>query len=245
MNGELKNLIEENFNLLRKVLDESYTLKSVSDVRTAFIYRHTRNIYRLGQDVVFLLEANRLDSCPIIVRAMLESLFKLVAAVKISETAVQIFINEIEAELAWAKKELDLNGNDSAATIERFSGKAEELRREYNVTSKKKWNTLACAEAAGLGQMYSGEYFVFSKHAHAMTSGIMLREHKTGAGHVLQTIFTIVTYTTSSFVQSIKTISPEGHIKEVVRLAKQTLKLNAEDVFCKMDRPKDSSHPSG
>jgi uncharacterized protein DUF5677 len=243
MDSELKKLVEENFSLLRKVSDEAHALKSVSDGRTAFIYRHARSIYRLGQDVIFLLEANRPDSCPIIVRAMLEDLFKLVAAVKKQETAVQIIISEVEDEIERTKK--CFNTIDAAPIIRNLSDFAEKLRKEHDAISTKKWNTFECADAAELGQMYSGEYFVFSKHAHATTSGIILRENKIGVGHVLQTILTIVTYTTTGFLQTIKTSSPEGHIKEVVRLAKETLKLNAEDVFCKMDRPKDGSHPTG
>lgn len=245
MNSELKKTIEESFNLLRKVLVEASAFKSESDERKDFIYRHAGNIYRLGQDVVYLLEANRLDSCPIIVRAMLESLFKLVAAVNKPEAAVQILIYEFESELAWTKKEIDPNGKGIATAIERFSSEAEKLKREHNVTSKKKWKTLACAEAAGLGQMYSGEYFVFSKHAHAMTSGILLREGKVGAGHALQTILKIVLFAASSFIQAIKTSSPKSHLNEIVRLKNEFLKLDDDDVFCKMDRPKDGPHPAG
>ena len=234
MNSELEKLIEDSFGLLRKVLVESSKVKGEPDYRMAFICRHTRSIYRLGQDIMFLLKANRLDSCPIIVRAMLESLFKLVAAVIKPETAVQIFISEIEGELKWMKKRLDPKGKDVALTIEQVSVFAEKLRREHGVTSKKKWNTLACAEAAELGQTYYlDEYFVFSKHAHAMTSGIMLRENKIGAGHVLQTLLFIVPYSAGRFAEA--NLS-QSDINEAGRLMQELTKLAAKGIFSEMDR---------
>src|SRR5262245_28470509 len=93
---ELDRIAEESFSLLGRVLDESIELKSEENVRIAFVYHHARNIYQLGQDVIFLFEAGRFDSCPVIVRAMLESLFKLIAAVKQPDAAVQILTSEAE-----------------------------------------------------------------------------------------------------------------------------------------------------
>src|SRR5881397_1168707 len=84
---ELDHIAEQSFGLLGQVLDESIALKDGEDIRKALVHRHARNIYRLGRDVIVLLESSRLDSCPLIVRAMLESLFKLVAAVKQTEAA--------------------------------------------------------------------------------------------------------------------------------------------------------------
>jgi len=236
MNEELEKLVEDSLNLLGKALNEAITCNDQSDYRTAFICRHARSIYQLGQDTIFLLEASRLDSCPIIVRAMMESLFKLVAAVKKPEAAIQIFISEIDEEIAWMKAQTDF---DIAPTIEQLSGFVEKLRAEHNVTSKKKWNTFECADAAGLGQShYRGEYFVFSKHVHAMTSGILLREGKVGVGHVLQSILFIVPYAAASLAQVVKTNSPQGHVDEAVRLWKVFMKLADDDVFGKMDRVK-------
>src|SRR5207247_4641332 len=101
---ELDEIAEQSFGLLSQVLDESIALKNGEDMRRAFVYRHARNIYQLGRDVIFLLESSRLDSCPVIVRAMLESLFKLVAAVKQPDAAVQILISEVEDDLARITK---------------------------------------------------------------------------------------------------------------------------------------------
>ena len=72
---KLDEIADRSLGLLGQVLDESITLKNGEDMRRAFVYRHARNIYQLGRDVVFLIESSRLDSCPVIVRAMLESLF--------------------------------------------------------------------------------------------------------------------------------------------------------------------------
>src|SRR5690242_17704365 len=104
---ELDQIAEQSFSLLGRVLDESIAWQNREDIRRAFVYRHARNIYQLGRDVIVLLDSSRLDSCPVIVRAMLESLFKLVAAVKRPEAAVEILISEVEDDLGRITKWLD------------------------------------------------------------------------------------------------------------------------------------------
>ncbi|MCI0744712.1 MAG: DUF5677 domain-containing protein [Verrucomicrobia subdivision 3 bacterium] len=231
---KIERIIEQSFGLLGKVLNESIALKSGEDFRNAFVYRHARNIYQLGQDVTCLLDSGHLDSCPIVVRVMLESLFKLVAAVKKPEAAAQIVLSEVEDDLGRIKTWLDPMG--CAPAITRLSDFSKRLRTEHGITSNKKWNTLACAEAADLGTNYRHEYFHFSGHTHATTGGIISQELEGGRGHVLQTLLFIVVCAVGHAVQTIQTHTPQQHIDESARLLKELLKLVEKGAFQELDR---------
>ena len=177
---------------------------------------------------MFLMESGRIESCQVIVRAMLESLFKLIAAVKQPEAALQIFISELEADAERMKL---LNPTECAPGVECFEKLATKLRKEHNVTSEKIWSTFACADAAELIDKYRGEYFIFSGRAHASTGGIILEEGKIGAGCALQTLLFIVIYASGGFVQVIQTKTPQRHIDESARLLNKLLELMEADLF--------------
>jgi hypothetical protein len=220
---KLDQIVEKTFRLMGQILDESISLKNGVNIRDAFVYRHARNIYQLGNDIVFLLESNRLDSCPIIVRSMLESLFKLVASVKEPNAAVQILISEVEDDISRITKWLDPVA--CAPAIRDLTEFTQRLRREYHITSTKKWTALACAEAAELGEQYRGEYFHFSGHTHATTGGILLQENLFGAGQVLQVMLSTLLTAAAHAVQAIPTKSPQNCIDESTKLLKQVIRL--------------------
>jgi hypothetical protein len=234
--NELDEVIKESFDLLGQVLDESNSFGLESDYRLAFIYRHARHIYHLGHDVIFLLKSGRLDSCPVIVRAMLESLFKLIAAVKQSETAVQILIAEVESDIERMKL---LNPITCAPGIKMGGEFAAKLRKEYNVTSKKKWTVFECAAASELVDKYQGDYFVFSGRSHATTGGIITQERRAGAGHALQTLLFIVTYASGGFAQVVLTKTPQQHVDESARLMMKFATLVDSGIFNELERDLD------
>lgn len=229
---ELDELIEESFGLLGKVLEESNSFGLDSNYREAFIYRHARNIYYLGQDVVFLLKSGRLNSCQFIVRAMLESLFKLIASVKHTDVAIQILLSEVEADTERMKL---FDPIACAPGIQCSVDFAAKLRKEFNITSKKKWTALECATAAELIDKYRGDYFVFSGRIHASTGGIMMQEKQIGAGHALQTLLFTVIYAAGGFVQAIQTKAPQAHVDESARLINWLLDLMKTGIFDEMD----------
>ena len=76
---------------------------------------------------------------------MLESLFKLIASVKQPEAAVQILISEVEADMERMKL---FDPVACAPGIQCSVDFAAKLRTEFNITSKKKWTTFECADAA-------------------------------------------------------------------------------------------------
>jgi hypothetical protein len=230
---DLDEVIRESFSLLGKVLEESNSFGLESDYRLAFIYRHSRHIYHLGHDAMFLLKSGRLDSCPVIVRAMLESLFKLIAAVKKPEAAVHILISAVEADVERMKLLDPIACGPGIKISEEFTAK---LRKEHNVTSKKKWTTFECADAAELVDKYRGDYFVFSGRSHATTGGIMTQEKRVGAGHALQTLLFIVIYASGGFAQIILTKAPQQHVDESARLMMKLAKLCEAGIFEELDR---------
>jgi hypothetical protein len=229
---KLDKVIEQSFALLGNVLEESDSLRQQNDYRLAFIYRHSQNIFQLGDDVIFLLKSERFDSCQFIVRAMLESLFKLIASVKQPETAIQILVSEVEADIERMKLFDPLECEPGIKCSAEFAAK---LRKEYNITSKKKWSAFECADAADLIDKYRGDYFVFSGRVHASTGGIIMQEKQIGAGHALQTLLFIVIYAAAGFAQVIQTKTPQYHVDESARLLKALVTLIQSGIFKELD----------
>jgi hypothetical protein len=236
---ELDDVVEDSFNFLGKVLEESNSLGLEADYREAFVYRHARTIYYLGQDVVFLLESGRLNSCQFIVRGMLESLFKLIASQKQPDAAVQILVSEVEGDMERMKL---FDSVACAPGIQCSADFATKLRKEFNIHSKKKWTTFDCAEAAELIEKYRSDYFVFSGHVHATTGGMIMQEQQIGAGHALQTLLFIVIYAAGGFVQVIQTKTPQMHVDESTRLLNRLVDSIKTGIFDEMDADLDEGH---
>jgi hypothetical protein len=233
-NMELNEVVKRSFELLDKILTESIASKNDDNMQTSFVYRHANNIFRLGKDTFFLLESGRAYSCPIVVRGMFESLFKLVAALKVSDAAVQIIISELEEDRDRMTKWLD--PAVYAPIAEDFSNQILHLRKEFGITSTKTWNTLACAEAAQFGGHYRDAYFHLSSHSHAKVIGMQIQEKEACAGYCLQiTIYAVLT-AAGYLVQIVQTNSPQENMKECERLDDERIRLINSGVFIKMDQ---------
>jgi hypothetical protein len=237
MNAELEvnEVVKRSFAVLDKVLEEASDLKNDDNIQLSFIFRHAENILRLGEDVVFLLESSRPRSCPILVRVMLESLFKLVAAFNEGTSAVEISISEIEDDRDRVTKWLDPVNYGPVA--DGLSELAEKLRKEFSITSTKKWKTLACAEASKLEGHYRDAYFHLSSHTHATFTGIGVQDTTTSSGYVLQVMLFIVLTTAVHMAHAQLTASCQAHKKECEELGDAWIRLMDSGVFAKMDMP--------
>jgi len=210
-----------SFHLHGFGLKEAFLLRKAGDVREAFVYRHARNISQLGQDVLLLESDGQSDSCPIIVRAMLEGLFKMVAATKVAEASVGIVLSEIDEEILRIKQWIKVVGGDVADlndTIHQLTSFAQNLRAQHGVQSTKDWNAFECVKAADLGIIYRQHYFLFSKHTHATSSGIIAQEHEVMRSIVLEVVVFVVLCALGHLVQVIETRTPQQHVDKAAKL---------------------------
>jgi len=232
---ELNENIERSLGLLHKILIESIASKDDGNMQTSFVYRHASNIFHLGEDTICLLQSGRSYSCPIVVRSMLESLFKLVAAIKAPDTAVQIIINELEEDCdKIAKFPKWLDPAVYVPIAEDFSNQIKHFRKGYGITSTKKWTTLACAEAAELDGHYRDAYFHFSSHTHAKIIGMDIQEKS--AGYCLQMLIFCVLTAALHLAHIAHTNSPQEHIGGCEKLGDEWIRLMEAGVFSKMDQ---------
>ena len=231
---EPDELAKRSFNLLGKILAESIAAKNDDNKQISFAYRHANNIFCLGKDTIYLLESGRAYSCPIVVRTILESLFKLVAALKIPDAAVQIIIYELEEDCERMTKWL--NPAVYAPIAEDFSKEILSLRKEYGITSTKKWSTAACAEAAQFDGHYRDAYFHLSSHTHAKIIGMQIQENAACAGFCLQIIVYAILTAAGYLVQIVSTSAAQESMKECERLDDERIRLMNAGVFSKMDQ---------
>src|SRR5207247_1798613 len=111
----------------------------------------------------------------------------------------------------------------------------QQLRKLQGITSSRKWNTLACADAAELTGHYRTDYFHFSGHTHATTGGIIMQESAAGAGYVLQSLLFILACSVAYAVQVLPTASPQLHMDTATKLLKEITDLVESGVFRKVD----------
>ena len=233
---ELDEVVKGSFGLLGKILAETIASKDDENLQAAFIYRHANNIFHVGEDTVYLLQSGRSYSCPITVRVMLESLFKLVAATKAPDMAVQIIISELEEDCDKIEKFPKwLDPAVYAPIAEDFSNKVKQLRKEYGITSPKKWKTLACAEVAELDGHYRDAYFHFSSHTHAKIIGMEIQEKATCAGYCLQMLIYCVLTAALYSAHAVQAELQQERIDECEKLGNEWMRLMDAGVFRKMD----------
>lgn len=232
---ETNEVVARSFNLLKEILNASPAMKNDDDLQLSFVYRHTSNILQLGNDVVFLLESGRPRSCPIIVRVMLESLFKLVAAFNNGTNAVQIIVWELKDDSDRMRKWLDPKSWTSIAAD--LSKQADHLRQEYSITENKKWKAFACAEASELEGSYREAYFHLSSHTHATVTGISIQETTPSTGYVLQTMLFVVLSAALRAAHAFPTKSQQADLDECRLLGDEWMRLMDNGVFAKMDAP--------
>lgn len=118
-------LAEQSLALLTRVLGEACESEPENDLHGAFVYRHARNISDLGEDVLALELQERSSASRIVVRPMIESLFRLVAAVKCPAFVAEKLVAEIEEEVERIQNWIAVDRSSvmkmsRAAVIERF-----------------------------------------------------------------------------------------------------------------------------
>jgi hypothetical protein len=227
---------DESLALLINVLDEAYQRASDNDFRSAFVYRHTRNISDLGKDVLALDAEHRTSAARIIVRPMIESLFRVVAAVKRPNFAKEKFVAELEEEAEhirnWTEVDRTSDFKSSmSGTLQALADYATQLRREHNITSQNRWNVFDTAREAGLDWQYARDYFLYSKYVHCTISGIISQEYQVGRGHVLQTAIFVMLSAAGHAVQVMETATPQAHIDAAASLMGDAITLVREGAF--------------
>lgn len=231
-----RKLTELSLELLERILNEAYQRAPENDLRSAFIYRHTRNISDLGEDVLALERQERTSAARIVVRPMIESLFRIVAALKKPSFAAEKLIAELEDEGERIQKWIQVDRSidfqhEMAETLQMLTDYTKRLRREHVVTSRNRWNVFDTAKAAELDWHYARDYFLYSKYVHSTVSGIISQEYQTARGHVLQTTIFVVLAAAGHAVQFIETATPQAHIDQAASLMGNAINLIEEGAF--------------
>jgi len=178
-------ILKDALDLLGNLLKEWSSRKSYSDgkdIRRSYINRHAWNIHELGSDVLVLTAAGKLGSIYLLSRPALESLFKLAAAVVDKDFAAQKVVAEVEEDsdkvrhwLAAASPNWIPTLNKMITLLHDFG---DDLRKRYGVTGQRKWKTYEVAKTGNLEVEYVRDYFIGSKHVHAMLSALTARDEE-------------------------------------------------------------------
>jgi hypothetical protein len=177
-------ILEQAMSLLQKTLDAAIqAVRSPGDLsaRQVFVYRHARNIRDLAKDVVALGKLGSLGSIYLLTRPALESLFKLAAATNEANFAIEKLVAEIAEERkkfeAWSAAGEPLWDAVLKKVIDELKEGESDLRQRYEVNRELRWKKIwEVAKTGKLQVEYVRDYFVGSKHVHAMVSALVDRE---------------------------------------------------------------------
>lgn len=167
---------------------------------------------------------------------MIESLFRIVAAIKRPEFAAEKLIAELDDEVERIQKWVAVDDSNDfqvemGETAKLLTEYAQQLRREHSVTTRNRWNVFQTAKVADLDWQYAREYFLYSKYVHSTISGIISQEYQIGRGHVLQTVISVILSAVGHAVQGVQTDTPQAHIDEATRLMGVTITLVERGAF--------------
>lgn len=175
-------VLNEAVDLLGKLAEESGTRFSAlekKDIRRSFINRHAWNVHDIARDVLVLGEHGNLRSIYLLSRPALESLFKLAAAVATQDFAAQKVVSELQEEQEKVKRWYEARPawQDVLQKVEfGLRDYEKDIRTRYGIAGEKKWKPYQVANEGKMSASYVGDYFVGSKHIHAMLSALVDRE---------------------------------------------------------------------
>ena len=222
----INNIVAHSLDLIEHFTEDAYN-KSMKDeeYRLAFIYRHTRNICDLGNDCLFLYGSGRTSGAYILIRPLLESLFNLCAAVNNEKFAIEKFLYEIDHDIRKLTKWKDLYGDsaidDSMAILSTIRN---DINKQYSILQTKNWNTLETAKEARLSQQYVQAYFMFSRHTHSSTGGIIMQEQDDNNGMIPQSLAFIILAGVGHAAQVLPSSSPQQYIGSATKFLKELVK---------------------
>lgn len=224
-------VLEQAASLLQSTLDAARKkLKSPEDkdARVAFLYRHGRNICDLAKDVVVLGKNDSLGSIYLLARPALESLFKLAAATNEQDFVVEKLVGEVQEERnkleAWSAASEPKWDAVLKTVINELKDFESDLRQRYEVNQELRWKkTWQVAKAGNLQSEYVRDYFIGSKHVHAMVSALVDRE---GGLYILEALhrLTSTVWNATALINKFFCISP-SIFDDALKIETQSTKL--------------------
>jgi hypothetical protein len=173
---------------------------------------------------------------------MIESLFRIVAAIKEASFAAEKVVAEIDDEIERLRRwiEVDQTGDFDASMAETraeliaFSSK---LRAEHSVSGNKSWSVYDTARLANIGIEYTREYFLFSKYVHGTISGIISQEHGVGRRLLLQNFIFIVLCAVGHAAPALSLSNAQDYIDRATDLLEEAIRLSKQGAFTEPDEP--------
>jgi hypothetical protein len=236
-------LANESYELLNALIQEAYQEKPTEDsIRSAFVYRHARNVLDIGTDVRLLYSIKRYTTAQIAIRSMIESMFCVAAAVKLPEFAAEKIIAEWET---FAEKVSKIDKVEWSAelikTKDLLLKMADDMRKECAVSSKNKWSVYDIARVANLQHHYATDYLTLSNHVHAASGALIFQEKCSGVGDSHKAAVTAMLLTAGHFAQHIQTKSSKDLLatatRLVLELSEEPMQLAFREIDNDTDKP--------
>lgn len=228
---EISTLETSALALLQQIVEEAHDAPGGDGpIEIGFNYRHANNIAWLAIELLSCIERGHVASPPIIVRAMLESLFNLAASTCINQFPARKIVWELRDYLARAKN-LDLENVLGDKRLE-ILALISRLENQYGLTpNERSWSIARIAREAGTTDFLRKEYFTLSGHTHSSSFALLSRHDGVYGPLIHQTLVSCLVMGAAFAAQLLPIHDPQARLDHAVALGQQQLDLISRGAF--------------
>lgn len=231
-NPRVSELFLKSLRHLQVIVEEAHDLhdedaEDVTKIETVFPYRHANNLCWLAEDLLLLIEDERIASTAVIARAMLESFFYLAACNSVPNFAARKSIWEMREFLRRSRKLVESPSDNwlvaETAEIQQF---IERIERHYGMAANEPaWTIARCIDECGDVAYLRLNYFFLSLHTHSTFMGLTAQHEGRHAWLIQQSVLGCLTIGAAIAPQVIPTHSAQQHVDKATELLGELLEL--------------------
>ncbi len=169
------------------------------DITSCYIFHHASCLLETSRDAITLERLGRNRSSKILIRTIIENLYKISASVQNQSYPVESFIAEIDERILKMEKWCAVTGvepkdSNIYGSLLFLEDTVSNLRKSYQYWESKRWNIFETAKVASLSWHYAGDYWLYSSYVHSSFKTSSVGDAGSRPGHMLQSIaFAVIT----------------------------------------------------
>lgn len=224
-------LYERALDLLSAIVQEAHDDPAPpGPIETGLLYRHANNIVWLATDLTLLLNEGRIAGPPILLRAMLESMFHLAAGVSVPNFPARKAVSELrDVERRLRSFEMD---EETKRVLSKLKEQIFRIQAQYGLDpNDAPWTVSRCIRESATMEFLRNTYFLLSQHTHAASSALVGRHTGIETGVLQSTIIGCVAISAGFAAQLLPTKAPQEYVDKAAALIAELTEMMSRGVF--------------
>jgi hypothetical protein len=228
---QVLSLYDRALDLLSAIVEEAHDDPTPpGPIETGLLYRHANNIVWLATDLTLLMNEGRIAGPPILLRAMLESMFHLAAGVSVPNFAARKAVSEL-MELDRRLRVLEVD-QQTTEILSKLIAERVRLQTQYQLDPKEgPWTVSRCIRESTTMEFLRNTYFLLSQHTHAASSALLSRHTGIETGILQSTIIGCIAMSAGFAAQLLPTKTPQAYVDKAAALIGELTEMMTRGVF--------------